>query len=139
MVETVRNTEREKSKHKNDRVPVHERDVLKVNTILDGMVLRWVNDVPMRLETFRRAGWEFVTDKDMTVGDPTVNADREAGTVVKRYVGGNIHAYLMAIPEEFYREDQRVKQEKIDEHESSMLRDLNARKDGSYGKVELLK
>lgn len=65
-----------------------------------GFVRRWVNDVVGRVDQFRENGWDVV---------------QEDGTD-SRHVGGQknpLKAVLMELPEEFYREDQAKKLERV--------------------------
>ena len=96
-----------------------------------------MNDLDDRLYRFTQAGWEFVTDKNLEVGDPSVNADKELGSVIVKPVGNGIEAFLMCIEEEFYNEDQAAKAAKIDETERAMKEELNSSRDGRYGGVEI--
>lgn len=65
-----------------------------------GFVRRWVNDTVGRVDQFRENGWDVV---------------QEDGTDA-RHVGGQknpLKAVLMELPEEFYREDQTKKLERV--------------------------
>ena len=97
---------------------------------------RWVNDTEDRLLRFTEAGWEFVTDKNLTVGEPTVNASKETGSVVVKRVGGDREAYLMCIDKEWYDEDQAAKSQAVDDQERAMYAQLNSSQDGRYGSVK---
>ena len=118
------------------RVPLHERDILVVRNKNPNKVYRWVMDESDRLYRFTEAGWEFVTDKGLVVGQPTVNADKELGSVlVKR--SGDREMFLMCIDKEWYDEDQASKAEKINETERAMYEQLNSLSDGRYGRVKM--
>lgn len=72
----------------------------------DGFVRRWVNEVPGRIADALAGGYAHVLDK--------------AGKAMEMYVGtaergGGQIAYLMEIPVEFAEEDNRLKQESLDE------------------------
>lgn len=126
-------------KQRPNRVPVAEsRNVLTVEGNIDrnAFVPRWVNDVDDRIARFVNAGYEFVKNDGITVGDTTVDFNRQTDTsIVRKGVGGGKVAYLMAIPKEFYDEDQAKKQAKLDELEDTMLQAVNA--ENSYGKVTI--
>lgn len=128
---------KEKAKTRPKRTPLHNRDILGVANKLPSKVYRWVNDVEDRLYRFTQAGWEFVTDKGLFVGEPTVNASKELGALIVKRVGGDRESYLMCIEKEFYDEDQATKARKVDESEQAMYDQLNSSRDGHYGKVEV--
>lgn len=117
------------------RTPISgHRDILSVKGVPDGWIPRWVNDVSNRIERFLAAGWEFVTDKEVTVGDRTVNSGTDVGTCITKNVGSGVVAYLMATPKEFYNEDKAASQALIDETEAAIL---NHKEEGQYGKVSI--
>jgi len=113
------------------------RDVLATKGLPEGKVGRWVNDTDDRIYRFAEAGWEFVTDKNIVVGEPTVEANTEVGAVVCRKVGGGVTAYLMVLDKDEYDAREQERQDAITEQESTMFRDLNSGKDGTYGKVKV--
>lgn len=124
------------AKKRVSRTPLHERDILTVRNKNVNKEYRWVNDIDDRLYRFTEAGWEFVTDKNLTVGEPTVNADKELGSVIVKRSGSR-ELYLMCIEKEFYDEDQAAKAEKIRETENAMYEQLNSPHDGRYGRVRM--
>jgi hypothetical protein len=75
---------------------------------------RWVNDDDNRIAQAQAGGYEFVEDsgpKTIKVGDETQDRDRRVKYLVGRTKGGDpMHAYLMAIPEEYYEEDKTEKE-----------------------------
>lgn len=120
-----------------NRIPVAEsRNVLTVEGKLDrnAYVPRWVNDVDDRIERFRQAGYDFVKNDGITVGIETADwRGTSDGSIVRKGVGRGVTAYLMAIPKEFYDEDQKKKQKLIDEQEAAMLAAVNEQ--SNYGKI----
>ena len=118
------------------RVPLHNRDILTVHNKNPNKVYRWVNDIDDRLYRFKQAGWEFVTDKGICVGEPTVNANTELGSVVVKRTGST-ELFLMAIEREFYDEDQAAKAQRIKDTEATMYEQLNSSSDGRYGRVKM--
>lgn len=73
----------------------------------------WFNDVAGRIDTATAAGYTHVQDKE--------------GKKVQRVVGvgpsgGPQTAYLMEIPEEWYKEDMKLQQVAIDEMDSAIKR-----------------
>ena len=85
---------------------------------------------------FRDAGWEVVEKRGgMQVGDPQVGVSNQLGAVVTKSVGQNQTAILMRIPKEFYKEDQKVKADKIKDAEEGLR--LEKTKEGRYGEVKI--
>jgi hypothetical protein len=117
------------------RVPLHSRDILTVHNKKPDKVYRWVKDQDDRLYRFRMAEWEFVTDKGTEVGEPTVNASKEAGSVIVKRSGAD-ELYLMCIDKDLYLQDQADKQRDIDDMERAMYEQLNSSQDGRYGSVK---
>lgn len=117
------------------------RDVMTVTGVPRGLHARWVNDVRDRIQRFKEAGYEFLTDTGITVGETTIDqesaAEKGIGSIVSQRVGhdegGPIYAYLMAIEEEFYEEDCKRKNQSIDRQEES----LRQPKEGLYGSVQI--
>lgn len=115
-------------------------DILTVHNVPRGLTPRWVNDEGDRIYRFQEAGYEFLTSKGVMVGDRNVDQVEEAdknGSVVFKRVGMRdgqpLYAYLMAIEEEFYEEDQKRKYNKIDKVE----RDLKIPQKGMYGDIQI--
>jgi len=122
---------------KKKRVPVSgaERNVLTVQRKEPGFMYRFVNNVEDRIQRFLDAGYEPVTREQAgAVGDSRVDTSQGTSSVVEKGVGGGKKAILMRIPEEFYKEDQQVKQDHVDQLEASMRRE--ATKD-RYGKLDV--
>lgn len=123
------------AKNRPTRVPLSSRDILTVYNKKPDKSYRWVKDSDDRLYRFKQAGWEFVTDSGMEVGEPTVNASKETGSVIVKRSGAD-ELYLMCINKEWYDEDQAAKQKEIDETERAMYEQLNSSQDGRYGSVK---
>ena len=110
------------------RVPIgSHRMKLKADT-REGYIRRWVNDTPGRLDMFREAGYEHVTDPKLVVGEgDDINQRPGIDSMVSRAVGIRednqpLRAYLMEIPEEFYKEDQESKMAQVEEREEALRR-----------------
>ena len=87
---------------------------------------RWVNDYPGRLHKAELGGYAFVNDPTIHVGDGPDNRKDGLSTKVRCLVGTNedgspLHAYLMIIDKDQYDEDQRTKQEPLDEFDKALL------------------
>lgn len=132
------NTERDKvsDEQRPTRVPVDgRRDIMTVSGKDDGYVYRWVNDIEDNIDRFKRGWYEFVTHS-VRVGAEEINQNGD-GSPIKKYVGQQTYAYLMRIRKEYYEEDQRNFNERIDESEADLFRELNDGSDGKYGSVSM--
>lgn len=116
-----------------ERIPVNgNRDILTVADKKDDLEYRWVLDSPGRLEKFFQAGWEIVKD-NLKVGQTAVDSGSRLGDAVTTSRGGQV-LVLMSIPKEWYDQDQKAKQEKVDAVEELMNAQLReGRIDGSGG------
>ena len=94
-------------------------------------VYRFVNDTGSRIHNFQAAGYEFVSDADMKVGDSRV-FDPSDNSSNKRVISNDgTTSYLMRIKKEFYDEDQAAKATLNDETEQAMKRDATQDRYGS--------
>jgi hypothetical protein len=94
---------------------------------------RLINDTDDRIGSFLDAGWEFVTDEEIRIGDSKVDETTPFGKARVVSVGGGLKAYLMKQKREWYEEDQAAKQALVDKHEQAM----RPNPDGQYGKIEV--
>lgn len=121
------------------RVPIGaKRDVLTVQNPEEGYVYRIVNDNPGRIDRFKQAGYELV--EGATLGTSHVDGNQSGQGVVSKDVGKNVTAFVMRQREDWYNEDQSVKQRKIDEAEEGMRKkkvNPNESTDGTYGEVKI--
>ena len=85
---------------------VDDKTIEKVTS--QGKVLRWFNGEDDRIERALDGGWEFVNLPGVKTGDTEEVQDRR----IKKRVGRDLYAFLMAIPKEFYDEDQTAKEER---------------------------
>ena len=117
-----------------ERIPVSgNRDILTIKGKEPGFEYRIVKDKPGRVEKFLDAGYEIVTHA-AKVGDPRVGTPEPEGSPVKISLGQGEQGYLMRIPKEWYDEDQKRKQDDIEEREKLMVRQ---HKEGHYGNIEI--
>lgn len=82
-----------------------------------GYVRRWVNDTEGRLMNAANGGYEYASDQSLQIGSPDIdNENRDLGARISRVVDKSTgqKAYLMEIKEEFYKEDQAMKQSDLD-------------------------
>lgn len=86
----------------------------------------WFNEIPGRLDKALEAGYAFVLDKEQK---------RVARPVGVNEGGGSLMAYLMEIPEEWYKEDMKAEQDGIDDLEDNIRQGADAQgKPGSDGR-----
>lgn len=123
-----------------ERIPVAQQDKLKYDQ-REGFKRRVVNDIDdgQRVKMFEDAGWKKVTAPNQDLRQDSMG-ESQMGTEVRRSVGGGRVAVLMEIPEKMYGADQKLKQDKIDENERSLVRNKNDGVDegtGQYGEVTI--
>lgn len=113
------------------RIPVGERHVLSVQGKDPNYKYRFVNNVGDRIQQFLDGGYEFVDAKSHRVGDNRVGDASPEGSNAQVNVGGGVKSFLMRIHKDYYDEDQKVKMDKIDKLEKSLVQSPAA----DYGKV----
>ena len=124
-----------KAKKRPKRVPLGTRNVLRYPE-RPGYVRRVVNDVEDRIYRFQQAGYEIVQKKDLPSGDPRAGDASQMGMPVSKSVGNGVKGVLMEIPEEYYREDQKARQDKITANEMAMKQSKGG-VEGGYGDLDL--
>ena len=118
-----------------DRVPIHgDRDRLSIEGQEEGFHYCWVNDY--NVPKFERAGYTFV-EHSVVIGDRRVDAASSTGVKHSLAVGNGITAYLMRCPNEYFDQDMASLNDKVDSYEVAMYEQLNSKKDGVYGKVDI--
>jgi len=109
------------------RTPVEgARNILTVLNKDPNYVYRFAAEDPVRpgrVAWLKERGYEVVT-QDMEVGDKVVDKGSKLGSAVTRLGGGGITLVLMRQPKEWYDEDQKMKQEKVDALEEAMKLDV---------------
>lgn len=116
------------------RVPLGRRNILKYPD-RPGYKRRVVNDLDDRVLIFQQAGWEPVSQEDLLDQDARIGASR-MGLTARKPVGGGVHGVLMEIPEEYYLEDQKAKQDEIKRLEDDMRRNRGG-VEGAYGSIDI--
>jgi hypothetical protein len=101
------------------RRPVSGRNILTVKGKDPAYEYRIVNDDADRVARFQEGGYELVSDESVKVGDNRVSLPTAEGTVKQMSVGQGRKAFLMRIKKEWYDEDQKEKQKKVDELEAT--------------------
>jgi hypothetical protein len=122
-------------RNRRSRSPIDgRRNILTVKGLAPGMVGRWVDNTPERVEQLMEQGYDVVRQA-VQVGDISIDSGAQTGAVTTRRVGGGKEAILMQIPEAWYKADQLEKQKIVDSREAIIY---NKGKDaGEYGKVEV--
>jgi len=95
---------------------------------------RFVNDSGSRIHNFQQAGYELVTDTDLSVGDNRVVDASDLGSGKRVISNDGTASYLMRIKKEWHEEDQATKQAFIKEQEQAMKKEASS---GMYGKLEI--
>ena len=68
-----------------------------------------MNDVGSRVYNFQQAGYEFVTDDNLVVGDSRVSDASNLGSAHRVVGDGGTVSVLMKIKKEWFEEDQTKK------------------------------
>jgi len=118
-----------------DRVPFGTRNVL-IYPKREGYHRHVFNDEDGRVAQAEAAGYVVVRE-DLEPGDPKAGAPKQIGSAVNPSVGGGQKGVLMEIKEEYYKEDQKAKIDKLKVIENDMRRSPNDRRAGEYGKIEI--
>ena len=95
---------------------------------------RFVNDTGSRVHVMQQAGYEFVTEGDLSVGDNRISDASDLGSNKKVISNDGTVSYLMRIKKEWYKEDQAAKAALIDEQEAAMKQQASQ---GFTGSVKL--
>ena len=117
------------------RIPLGTRNVLTAPK-REGYTRRFVNDQKNRIKDFEAAGYSIVRE-DIDIGDAKAGKGKKIGSVVGKPVGGDNSVVLMEIKDEWYKEDQKAKQDKILTGENDMKQQLNSNKPGTFGGAEI--
>lgn len=104
------------AKKKRVRVPFGAHRLKLQTAQRPGYVRRWFNDTEDRVQRALDGGWQFVEKGEVTVGEGALH---EESTDLNNYVSkivskgktASIRAYLMEIPQEYYDEDQALKEQ----------------------------
>ena len=102
------------------RTPLGQRNKLSVKGIEPGYQYRFVNDTEDRIAAFQDAGYELVDASTVRVGDKRIDTATPEGSKAQISAGKGTKAFLMRIKEDWYKEDQKAKQDFIDEQENAI-------------------
>lgn len=115
-----------------ERKPLFQRGPQSVAGVKDpNFQYRFVNDTGSRISNFQAAGYEFVQDSELVVGDTRVSDPSDMGSSKHVTSNDGTVSYLMRIKKEWYDEDQAAKAQQIAETEQAMKREASQ---GMYGK-----
>ena len=117
------------------RKPLHQRGPHTISGEKDPeFQYRFVNDIGSRIHQMKEAGYELVTDDEMVVGEARLSDPTSQGSA-KRVVSKNGDvAYLMRQKKEWFDEDQKAKQDRLDELEKAMKTEASQ---GMYGSIKM--
>jgi hypothetical protein len=124
------------------RTPVNGRNILTVTGKEPGYVYRVVNMTGDRVQQFLDAGYEVVNANDIRVGDRRVDAATPEGSMAQVVVNKSEgqKAVVMRIKDEWYKEDQVLKQQEVARLEQSITETLSGKTDknpADYGKLQI--
>ncbi len=94
---------------------------------------RYVNDTGARIQMFKEAGYEMVTDTELSVGDSRVFDASDLGSNKRVTSNDGTVSYLMRIKKEWHEEDQAAKQNHVDETEKAMKLEASS---GMFGSIK---
>ena len=117
------------------------RNILTVKGQEVGFHYRFVNDVGDRVDMMKDRGYEVVTH-EVSVGDRRVANTKQAGSPTVMSVGGGTKAVLMRIPQEWFDEDQAIKEAEVIRSEEAIKGKINPQtgaQAGDYGSVSITK
>lgn len=121
------------------------RDILTVSNQDPNFVYRWIADDPQRpgrVERLKEFGYEIVTE-DLEVGQKAVDRNSKMGSAITRLGGGGITLVLMRQRKDWYDEDQKAKQTRVDAVEATMRDEIRrghipgSQEPGVGGKLEI--
>jgi hypothetical protein len=100
-------------RHRPTRRPFGSMDQKLAWPLIPGFHLHWFNDVPGRIDRAKEAGYEHVKDAD--------------GKLVQRIVGvsnagDGLVGFLMKIPQDWYEEDMKKEQDRIEQFDDDLRR-----------------
>ncbi len=118
------------------RKPLHQQGPLSISGEKDpNFHYRIVNDIGSRIHAFQQAGYELVTDDNLVIGDSRVSDAADLGSTKRILSKDGTISYLMRIKKEWFDEDQKAKNARLDELDTAMKQDVS--KSADYGKVSI--
>jgi hypothetical protein len=120
-------------RNRRTKSPVNgRRNIMTVKGLAPGMIGRWVDNDPDRVDALMEHGYEPVR-KPVQVWDISIDSGQQMGATVTKRVGGGKEAILMQIPKEWYDADQKEKQKIVDARETATKQD--SKNNNFYGNV----
>lgn len=116
------------------RTPVGGRNRLTVRGKDPNYVYRIVNDTEDRILQFQEGGYEVVESEGTQVGDKRASKASALGSAQTFPVGKGTTGVLMRIKKEWYEEDQKAKQDRVDASEATIKQKAL---DGTYGSLNI--
>lgn len=113
------------------RIPVGTRNRLEIINKEPGREYHLIDATPGRIQQFLDGGYRVETLEKHLPGSQRVESGSTTDNVL--HVGGGQKQILVSIEKEYYEEDQKAKQRKVDESEAG-LKNLS---DGQYGKINI--
>ena len=114
------------------RTALETRNRLSIKNKEPGYIYRIVNDVDDRVALLQEQGYEICTKESVgAIGDKRVDNASSLGSVLHVPVGLGVRAVVMRQKDEYYKEDQAIKQAQIDEVERTMTKGK-----ADYGKFD---
>lgn len=105
------------------RTALDTRNRLSIKNREPGYVYRIVNDVDDRVSLLQEQGYEICSKESVgAVGDKRVDNTSSLGSSSHVSVGQGVKAVVMRQREDYYKEDQAMKQAQIDELERTMTK-----------------
>jgi hypothetical protein len=134
---------RDEIEKKRERIPVSGlKNILSIRDVDKdpNKEYYWVNTSTSegmgRVDRFRDGGWEIVPrSSGIDFGDRSVDKGTLLGSAVTHTRGGQT-LVLMAIPKEWWIEDQKAKQERVDALEAAMNEELRQGRFPGTGSAE---
>ena len=119
-----------------ERKPLWQRGPQALNKEKDpNFEYRYVNDIGARISNFQEAGYEFVVDDELKVGDGRVFDPSDNGSAKRVVSNDGTVSYLMRIKKEWHEADQKAKQERVAETEQAIKNEAQSSAD--YGKLKI--
>lgn len=112
---------KEASAQRPRRTPVSRRNRLEIQNKEPGFVYRIVNDEDDRIPMLQEQGYEIVPDAKVgAAGNRRVDNASALGSSSHISVGLGTKAVVMRQREDWYKEDQAIKQQQVDDTEQTI-------------------
>lgn len=93
---------------------------------IEGYYVRWINDIPGRLQLALQDGYSFVEKGECDIYEDITSMNNDDGNRIRKLVGqmpdgvSPLYAYLMKLPEEWKQKKESIIQSRIDAVEESI-------------------